>query len=469
MSSSSNLEHPLTPGKRKCNAGFNEKENCGIMNTSDNPESSKKSKLQRSKLVAPSKARTALPRPGFNKAGSVPAPAPVPVQQIEKETPVKKAVPTTTKTPSAEHSPLRERRVAAPATNPQSERKVGGTAVFLQDKPAITAAAKANEATKRLQRSLSSLKASDKIKRAFENGLSVNDEKILETITSKLPKTKSKSQNFQDYKDKAVKQAAVITDLRALFKTVFDEYKVLRESCTAIESSQHLSLREASADIEEALQVVQALAQNDTRLKKDMQKLTEEVAALTASLTVVQSENEPLKMSMKELEDKHWRVIEKLAAEEAMHVRVDAENSRLLEEVVRVKSEGNEATVNMRQEYEQRIEKSIAGYREEVAALRIDVDRRQKDAERAAEDRFEHDKKAADLSGSLVQLQSQVREAESNFNRVDKENARLSSELDKARASLQEKECDLRVCTASLHDIQRQSSDERSTLRADLT
>ena len=104
-----------------------------------------------------------------------------------------------------------------------------------------------------------------------------------------------------------------------------------------------------------------------------------------------------------------------------------------------------------------------------MAVLRSDLSRRSLEAEKAAEDRSENDKKSANLNGQLLQLQSQLRESESNCLRFEKENLKITSELDQIKTSLQDKEGDLRASLASLHEIQKHSNDERTNLRTEIS
>ena len=114
-------------------------------------------------------------------------------------------------------------------------------------------------------------------------------------------------------------------------------------------------------ELEDIQQIVSILTQNDIRLRKDQEKLQDEISALTSAMKVIQSENDPLKTSMKDLEEKHWKVIEKLASEEALRMGTETENLRLNEEVKTLKSQLSEISSTVKQEYEQRIEQSVAG------------------------------------------------------------------------------------------------------------
>ena len=162
-------------------------------------------------------------------------------------------------------------------------------------------------------------------------------------------------------------------------------------------------------------------------------------------------------------------MIEKLASEEALRRKAEEDNLRIDEELKSVKEQNSILYSEMKQEYEQRVEQSVAGYRDEVAALRSDLTLKQKEFQRVTEDRVENDRRASDLSETLRETQASLREAEGNLARAEKENTKLSTELAEAKSSLQDKEVDLRTTLASMQQIQMISNDQTSTLRNDLT
>ena len=115
------------------------------------------------------------------------------------------------------------------------------------------------------------------------------------------------------------------------------------------------------------------------------------------------------------------------------------------------------------------MELSVAGYRDEVAALRSDLSMKQKEFEKINEDKVENDKKASGLHDTLRETQAQLRESEGNLARAEKENEKLTKELAEVKSSLQDKEVDLRTTLASMQQIQMHSNDQTATLRTDLS
>lgn len=61
------------------------------------------------------------------------------------------------------------------------------------------------------------------------------------------------------------------------------------------------------AELEDITQIVSILTQNDIRLRKENEKTKDEISALTSAIKVVQTESDPLKTFMKDLEGKHCK------------------------------------------------------------------------------------------------------------------------------------------------------------------
>ena len=345
-------------GKRKssdCDA--DERENIQPNIIPDQSQSAKKSKVNKSKLAIPSKLtqiRTGLPR--FNqtktqtsvqgssnelnkKAGTQTHAQVLSSESTKKNctndtttTPLKKNIPKVTTTPGQLTSPIGKKKAVTEQLDSNS------------------IAYNSSEALKKLQKFSTCLQVTDKIRMAFETSITLTEEKVVDIINSKLGKSKKNNWNF---KEKVDKQAEVIKDLRSFSKNMFEELKMLKESCLSIENSQTSSNREIISVIDENVQSFSGLILNDSRLRKEVTRLTEELALSAASTKSFQSENAPLKASIKELEDKHWKVIEKLACEEAVRNSIEAENARLKLEIDALKQESSENSSNLKTQYEQ--------------------------------------------------------------------------------------------------------------------
>lgn len=100
--------------------------------------------------------------------------------------------------------------------------------------------------------------------------------------------------------------------------------------------------------------------------------------------------------------------------------------------------------------------------------LRSEVNRRQHDANRLVEEKTDVDKRKLELQEEIVHAQSRMREAEASVERYEKDMQRSNAELERLREQLTLKDADLRATINSLHEIQKQSNDEKSGMRLDL-
>lgn len=334
------------------------------------PQSAKKSKLAKPQVV--SKVRSGLPRFNQVKSSSVlaepakKAAAPA-ASAVNAEQPTRVVV--------ASSTPAKKVFTVSKSSTPGVLSPFARKNVVVSEPIDVSSISRSSaETVKRLQKCVANLQGSDRIRIAFETGFSVTEESISEAIKIRLGKEAKASK--WDYKDKATKQAALITDLRTLFKTIFDEKKNLQSICVPIESSMSVSMKEVAAEVEDFVQIFSSMSVNDSRLRKEISRLSEELATTSSNLKTIQAESAPLKTSIKELENKHWKVIEKLASEEAARNHLESENQRLRQEYETSKAESSSVTSTMKSQYEQRIEESIAGYKDEVASLRNELSKR---------------------------------------------------------------------------------------------
>ena len=116
----------------------------------------------------------------------------------------------------------------------------------------------------------------------------------------------------------------------------------------------------------------------------------------------------------------------------------------------------------------QRIEQSSSSYKDEVINLRAELSKRTADAERNANDRSDQHQRYADLREELLRSESTTREAQSALMRSENELSRLTNDVDILRNQLNQKDADLRSTLNSLQEIQRQSLEEKYSIRAEL-
>ena len=108
------------------------------------------------------------------------------------------------------------------------------------------------------------------------------------------------------------------------------------------------------------------------------------------------------------------------------------------------------------------------GYRDEVASLRSELEKKQADLDRIVTEKQEQERKKAEIHEEMVLTQSRQREAENNIQRYEKEICRLSEDIVSLKEQCSLKDADLRSTINSLNEIQRQSLGEKSGMRAEL-
>lgn len=112
---------------------------------------------------------------------------------------------------------------------------------------------------------------------------------------------------------------------------------------------------------------------------------------------------------------------------------------------------------------------SVAGYKDELSSLKSDLQRKQNDLDRYIEEKALLDQKKGQTSEELILTQSKLREAENNVRRSEQEASRLTSDLQYMKEQLAQKDADLRSTINSLNDLQRQSFEDKGSLRSELT
>eukprot|EP01041_Mallomonas_annulata_P000865 gene865-1687_t len=314
------------------------------------------------------------------------------------------------------------------------------------------------------KRSIVNCPVGDQIRIFFERAFTINDDKLNEIVLSRLkPKTK------WDFKDKSQKQAAVITDLRNAFNTLFDEIRVLKDNCLTTERSLNETITIGQQELQDHVNLKSAMRLNEIQLKKDLMRVTNELTKTSSALSVALKEEASLKAVLAESDEGKSLFKERLAAESALRLRAEAELEGLRNELIAVKRDAADNAKAIVVQCDQRLEVAVAGYREEAARARAELGRRQSESDRTFTEKIDVDKAAAVAREQILQVQSDLREAECNASRLQTEVRRLGTELEQVRNQLGEKEGDLRTSLASLSEVQKQSSEERTSLRKEIS
>ena len=110
----------------------------------------------------------------------------------------------------------------------------------------------------------------------------------------------------------------------------------------------------------------------------------------------------------------------------------------------------------------------VQGYRDEVASLRAELSKRQSDVDRVSFEKSDCDRQKSLLHAELMLTQAKVREAESATERADKDVLRMTDEISHLKDQLLQRDVDMRSTLNSLTEIQRQASEEKVSLKAEL-
>lgn len=302
----------------------------------------------------------------------------------------------------------------------------------------------------------------DVIRGYFDASFSMNEEKVASILAH--AKVKSK----WDYKEKSRKQEAVIKELRdGVIKTI-NELKRVREQCLIHESHSSNLIRDAYDEILDTSHSIAALKQQNDELNDRIAEMQEELFQATSSVMRFKTDQSPLRNRAKESEQRLFDVQGKLVSEEAKCRQLEADMQRLAKELDAAREEKDSLLSSQKLEFEQRLEHSVASYREEVVSLRAELNRRQSDVDRYSGEKADLDKQKQELQNEFLRMKSSLLEKESSSERYSQEAARLERDLTALREQLAMKESDLRSTISSLNELQKQGVEEKVEMRAEL-
>jgi hypothetical protein len=178
------------------------------------------------------------------------------------------------------------------------------------------------------------------IKSLFENGFTIDDEKITNIVANLRCKSK------WDNKEKMTKQAAVITDLRAAIKTTFDEVRGLKEQAVSVEANLTATVQRVVTEYAMSRQQVSMLGKEDVRLKA-------EIKELAATIKSFQNERGDLLQKIFESESRNVRLADDMVSLESRRQDRERDLERLYEESSRARIDSQEALSALKEQYEQ--------------------------------------------------------------------------------------------------------------------
>lgn len=287
------------------------------------------------------------------------------------------------------------------------------------------------------------------IRELFDSAYSIDEERVIAIMGGLRCKSK------WDTREKVNKQAAVITELRAALKTTFEETRSLKEKSVAAEANLSSTLQRMIAEFAMSRQQVGLLSKEDVRLKQEIKDLSDAIKSL-------QSEKKDATQRAYEADATIKRLQIELSVVEGKCSQRDMENAKLSEELSRSRLDAQDALAQQKEEFDQRIEQALGGYKDEVASLRSELGR-------SSLGKAEIARQATEQKEELLNAYSQIRELKIELERKFGDNEDFKAEISALKESLVSKEADMRAALKSLQDFQKITADEKVQLRAEIS
>jgi len=299
-----------------------------------------------------------------------------------------------------------------------------------------------------------------RIKGLFENAAISNEEQINEIIVPKL-KVKCK----WDYRDKAKRQAEVISDLRSALKTTSSEFKELQAKCETAEKEMDDTLYAIRSELDEKRSENSDLRKNESQLKRDYIRLSNDYNSCHSKLKTVEAE---LHNSNTELEAQKCLVQDvkdELSATKSQQLQTERDLQECRERLAELEKQKSELSSSM----DGHIDKAVSTYKSENATLLADLDK-ERTALKAALSEIETLKEKALLDKETIsELQLELRDKNGASQQYKNEADKLIADISELKQQLVQKDTDLRTTLVSMQEFQRHYANEKSALSDELS
>ena len=167
----------------------------------------------------------------------------------------------------------------------------------------------------------------DQIGSYFDQGLSINENKITEIMS--VLKVKGKKQPFVDFKEKSKKYELVIKELRDALRIVLAEIPALREKSVTHESFITGLIYEMDADVQETNGLREALEIKESLLAEELKIVNAELKSTAGLAENLRREHSPLRNHSQKVEELYSMLKIEFAEECASHNSAQDEVLRL--------------------------------------------------------------------------------------------------------------------------------------------
>jgi len=382
--------------------------------------------------------------------------------------------PASTRVPTTVQQTVAER--PAPPTMAESSGSTSGFGVlgldvalkrvqgFISSEPGgVPSTPGSNGLLRRSRKTANRTPCADKLKSMFDSTITITEEKIHAILAPVRDASKTTKAKF-DFKEKSKVLETVNKELRDTLVKLVGETKQVREKCLWYESDSESRLREANLQLQEVAQSNAIIKSNEHKIKKELLAANEKIAVSEAVCNQLRADTD----KVRDLESRIGDLVSKLSAEQSNCRSHENTISRMEKALTDTKQSAADDLKAAKGSYEQHAEQLVQGYKDEIASLRTEINRRQSEVERSSNEKAEVDRKASGLREEVVKLEAAVRESEGLVQRQELEMVRVSKELDQTKELLTQKDADWRSTLSSLHEVQRQVADERGTSRAEI-
>jgi len=305
----------------------------------------------------------------------------------------------------------------------------------------------------------------ERIKDFFDKAPIKSEEEINLLINPKLkPKNK-----WVDFREKAKRQTEVIGDLKGVLKETLNGYKHVQESCVGAEKTMEERYQSIRNSLKEQLKVNLELKTNEAQLQSEFARIYGDYT--TQSLEVKELNNSNAELSLKN--DEFSKMVSELAdkfkTESDLRVQVETLLETTKRDLANAVEEKVSTVQSLKESNEKKMSTISSEFKEELQSLRADVERKQADLERFSAEKEQINQKATDARETILKSQSELREKEFAAQRYQQDFEKANAEVEQLKVQITQKDTDLRNTLGSMQEFQRLASEEKSTLRAEIS
>lgn len=313
----------------------------------------------------------------------------------------------------------------------------------------------------------------NQLKHVFETSFTVGEERITEIVQG------LKVKNRYDLKEKTAKQLVALQDFKSALKTTLGEIQKTKEKCIETEQAANAIIHNAHIEIDELTQMNASAVAAERKLQKEVDilrverdmiqnSLSSEADSKTKKVTTLEEENLNLKLKLQEIESQHAKLMERVAEDDTIRAQLESERSALQNEIANSKQILAEANANAHSKYEEKVERTVNEYKDEIVLVKLDVSKKEVELERLQGVKSDLEKKINEMRENQLAADSKLRDVMNHMDRSEYEITRLTSELASCKEQMIQKDTLISNTLGSIADMQKDGQEEKSKLREEV-